>query len=154
MEYIETWQKASTESSLTSLCLLGQSVNKDGHPVLWFAETSAHSPLKPLNEIWRKWTEASTQWYYALYQVYVFLIICQQRWPHWPWIDWYIFVFLSATAQWNFTKLNMKQILKILYHVTYVFGVDLSTKMTACAFDWIRHICLLLCNSWAELVKT
>ena len=55
-EFNETWQEASTQHPLQSLCFSGQSEKQDGRPGLWFAETFSTSPLKPLKGIQRNLT--------------------------------------------------------------------------------------------------
>ena len=55
-EFNETWQEASIQHPLPSLCLSGRSEKQDGRPGLWLAETFSTSPLKPLNGIKRNLT--------------------------------------------------------------------------------------------------
>ena len=79
--------------------------------------------------------------------------IRKTRWPPWPLIGWDIFNFSSETAEWNSTKLNRKQDLKVLYQVC-VFRADRKNKMAALASDWLRHFWLLLWNRWTEFKET
>ena len=55
-ELNETWQEASSQRPLQSLCFSGCSEKQDGRPGLWLAETFSTSPLKPLNGIQRNLT--------------------------------------------------------------------------------------------------
>ena len=48
-EFNETWQKASSQRPLPSLCFSGWSKKQYGRPGLWLAETYLTFPLKPLN---------------------------------------------------------------------------------------------------------
>ena len=89
MDFNETWQIASIQGPLPSLCILGRSKN--------------------------------------------------QKWPHWPLIDWDIFYF-SVTATLNSTKLYRKHDLNVLYQVYVLsFRADQKTKMAAMASNWLRH---------------
>ena len=81
-EFNKTWQEARSQCPLPSLCFLGRSEKKDGHPGLWLDETFSTSPLKPLNGIqWNltgsKISTSSTK--------FVFLgPISKQKCPPWP----------------------------------------------------------------------
>ena len=55
-EYSETWQEATCQRPLLSLCFSDRSEKQDGRPGCWYAETFSTSPLKPLNGIQRNWT--------------------------------------------------------------------------------------------------
>ena len=55
-EFNETWQEARSQCPLPSLCFSGWSLEQDGRPGLWLAETFSTSPLKPLNGIQRNFT--------------------------------------------------------------------------------------------------
>ena len=76
--------------------------------------------------------------------------IGKTRWPPWPLIGWDILDFSSETAERNYTKLDRKQDLNVLYKVC-VFRADRKNKMAALASDWLRHFWLLLWNRWTEL---
>ena len=91
----------------------------------------------------------------VLYQVCVFRADQKKktRWPPWPLIGWDIFDFSSETAERNSTKLDRKQDLIVLYQVC-VFRADRKNKMTALAFDCLRHFRLLLWNRWTEFNET
>ena len=79
--------------------------------------------------------------------------IWKTRWPSWPLIGWEIFDFSDENANWNSTKLDRKEDLKVLYQVC-VFRADRKNKMAAPASDWLRHFRLLLWNCWTEFNKT
>ena len=57
--------------------------------------------------------------------------IGKRRWPPWPLIGWVIFDFSSETAEWNSTKLDRKQDLKVLYQFC-VFRADWKTRWPPC----------------------
>ena len=82
-----------------------------------------------------------------------FASIGKTRWPPWPLIGWDIFDFSSKTDEQNSTKLDRKQDLNIFYQVC-VFRADRKKKMSALAFDWLRHFQLLLFNRWTEFNET
>ena len=54
---------------------------------------------------------------------------------------------------WNWTKLNRKQDLNVLYQVC-VFRADRKNKMAALVSDWLRYFRLLLWNCWTEFNET
>ena len=69
-EFNETWQEATSQSHLQSLCFSGRSEKQDDRPGLWLAEAFSISPLKPLNGIQRNMTGSkilmsSTKFYFA-----------------------------------------------------------------------------------------
>ena len=68
-------------------------------------------------------------------------------------IGWDIFNFFSETTERNSTKLDRKQDLHVLYQVC-VFWADRKNKMAALSSDWLRHLWLLLWNSWKEFKET
>ena len=142
-EFNETWQEARSQRPLPSLCFSGRSEKQDGRPGLWLAETFSTSPLKPLNGIQRNLTgskisTSSTKFVF-------FGPIGKQRWPPWPLIGWDIFDFYSETADWNWTKLDRKQDLNVLYQVC-VFRADQKTKMAALADSSKRWHIVLRCT--------
>ena len=146
-EFNKTWQEARSQRHLPSLCFSGRSEKQHGRPSLWLAETFSTSPLKPLNRIQRNLTgskisTSSTKFVF-------FGPIGKTRWPPWPLIGWKIFDFSSETAQRNWTKLDRKQDLNVLYQVC-VFRADRKNNMAALASDWLRHFRLLLWNRWTE----
>ena len=59
-EFNETWQEASSQHPLPSLCF-GAIGNQDGHPGLWLAETFFTSSLQRLNRIQRNLTGTRSQ---------------------------------------------------------------------------------------------
>ena len=60
-----------------------------------------------------------------------------------------IFDFSSATTERNLTNLDRKQVLIAIYQYVISFSrTDLSIKMAALSFDWLRHFRLLVCNRW------
>ena len=150
-EFIKTWQEARSQCPLQSFHFSGRSEKQDGRPGLWLAETFWISPLKPLNGIERNLTgsKISTS---SIKFVY-FGPIGKTRWPPWPLIGWDIFDFSSETAERNWTKLDRKQDLNVLYQVC-VFRADWKNKMAALASDWLRHFRLLLWNCWTEFDET
>ena len=79
--------------------------------------------------------------------------IGKTRWPPWPLIGWDVFDFSSETAEWNWTKLDRKQDLNVLYQVC-VFRADRKNKMAALVSDWLRYFRLLLWNRWTEFNET
>ena len=150
-EFHETWQEASSQRPLPSLCFSGRSEKQDGRRGLWLAETFSTSSLKPLNGIPRNLTgskisTSSTRFVF-------FGPIGKTRWPLWCLIGWDIFVLSSETAEQNSTKLDRKQALSVLYQVC-VFRADRKNKMAAEASDWLRHFRLLLWNRWTEFHET
>ena len=78
-------------------------------------------------------------------------IIRKQRWLPQP-LDWDIFDFSSATAEWHLMKLNRKQVLKVLYQVC-VFG-PIAKKVAAWPLIGKDLFWVLLCNGWTEFDKT
>ena len=142
-EFNETCQEARSQRPLPSLCFSGRSEKQDGRPGPWLAETFSTSPLKPLNGIQRNLTgskisTSSTKFVF-------FGPIGKQRWPPWPLIGWDIFDFYSETADWNWTKLDRKQDLNVLYQVC-VFRADQKTKMAALADSSKRWHIVLRCT--------
>ena len=130
---------------------LGRSEKQDGCPGLWLAETFSNSPLKPSNRIQQNLTGSKISTSSTKFMF--FRPIRKTRWPPWPLIGWDIFDFSSETADWNWTKLDRKQDLNVLYKV-YVFRADRKNKMTALASDLPRHFRLLLWNRWLKLKET
>ena len=85
---------------------------------------------KPLNRIQRKLWES--QYSTSSTKFAFFRPIRKPRWPSLPLIGWDIFNFFSATPERNWTKLDRKQELNVLYQVC-VFWADWKTKITALA---------------------
>ena len=139
-EFNETWQEASSQCPLPSLCFLGRSEKQDGRPGLWLAEIFSTSPLKPLNGI--QWILTGSKISMSSTKFVLFGPIGKTRWPPWPLIGWDIFDLSSETAERNSTKLHRKQDLNVLYQVC-VFWVNRENKMAALASDWLRHFWLL-----------
>ena len=79
--------------------------------------------------------------------------IGKTRWSPWPLIGWDIFDFSSETTERNWTKLDRKQDLKVLYQVC-VFRADQKNKMAALTSDLLRHFRLLFPNRWMEFNDT
>ena len=120
-ELNETWQEARPQRPLPSLCFSGRSEKQDGRPGLWLAETFSTSSLKPLNGIQGNLTGSKIS---MSSTKFMFLgPIGKTRWPPWPLIGWDIFDFFSETADRNWTKLDRKQDLNVLYQVC-VFRAD------------------------------
>ena len=120
MEFNETRQEARSQCPLPSLCFSGRSKKQDGRPGLWLAETFSTSSLKPLIGIQRNLTGSKTS---TSSTKFVFLgPIGKTRWLPWPLIGWDIFDFSSETAEWNWTKLDRKQDLNVLYQVCVFLG--------------------------------
>ena len=126
MDFDETWQEARYQRPLPSLCFLGRSGKQDGRPGLWLAETFSTSPLKPLNWIQRNLTGSKTST--SSTKFVFFGPIGKTSWPPWPLIGWDIFDFSSETAERNWTKIDRKQDLNVLYQVC-VFRADWKNKM-------------------------
>ena len=144
-----TGGKISTSS--TKFVFFGPIGKQDGRHGFWLAEIFSTSPLKPLNGIERNLTgskisTSSTKFVF-------FGLIGKSRWPPWSQIGWNIFDFSSETAERNWTKLDRKQDLNVLYQVC-VFWTDRKNKMATLASDWLRHFRLLLWNRWTELNET
>ena len=142
---------SKTSTSSTKFVFFGPIEKQDGRPGLWLAQTNSTSSLKPLkgiegNLILSKISMSSTNFMF-------FGQIGKTRWPLWPLIGWDIFDFSSETAERNWTKLDRKQDLNVLYQVC-VFRADWKNKMAALPSDWLRHFRLLLWNRWTELNKT
>ena len=108
----ETWQEARSQRPLPSLCFSGRSEKQDGRPGLWLAETSSTSPLKPLNRMQGNLTGSKIS---TSSTKFVFFGPIGKRWPPWPLIGWYLFVFSSETAEQNSTKLDRIEDLNGLY---------------------------------------
>ena len=69
-------------------------------------------------------------------------------------IGWDIFDFLSETAEWNSTTLDMNQDLNVLYQV-YVFRTDRKeNNMAALASNLLRHFWRLRRNCQTEFSET
>ena len=150
-EFNETWQEATSQCPLPSLCFSGQSEKHNGHPGLWLADTFSTFSLKPRKGIHRNLTgnKISTS-----YTKFVFFgSIRKTRWLPWPLIGGDIFDFFTETAVRNSTKLDGKQDLNVLYQIC-VFRADPKNKMAALASDWQRHFQLLLWNRWTEFNET
>ena len=114
-EFDETWQEARSQLPLPILCFSGWSKKQDGRPGLWLADTFSTSTLKPLNGIQQnlsgsKISSSSTKFVF-------FGLMGKRRWPPWPLIGWDIIDFSSETVNWNWTKLDSKQDLNVLYQV-------------------------------------
>ena len=125
-EFNETWQEARSQRPLQSLCFLGRSEKQDGRPGLWLAETFSTSPLEPLNGIQRNLTGSKISM--SSTKFVFFGPIGKTRWPPWPLIGWDIFDFSSEIAERNWTKLDRKKDLKVLYQVC-AFWADRKNKM-------------------------
>ena len=132
-EFNETWQEARYQRPIPSLCFSGQSEKQDGRPGLWLAGTFSTYPLKSRNGIQRNlsgckfWT-SSTKFVF-------FGPIGKTRCPPWPLIGWDIYDFSSETAERNWTKLDRKQYLNVLYQVC-VFRSDWK-KQDECPGLWL-----------------
>ena len=146
----ETWQEATSQSSLSSVCFSGRLEKQYGRPGLWLAETFFTSPLKPLNGI--QWNLTESKISTSSTKFVFFVPIGKTIWPPWPLIGWDIFDFSSETAERNSTKLDREQDLNVLYKVC-VFRADRKNNMAALASDLLRHFWLLLWNRWTELKK-
>ena len=114
-EFNETLQEGRSQRPLPSLCFSGRSEKQDGRPGLWLAETFSTSPLKPLNGIEGnligiKISTSSTKFVF-------FGLTGKTRWPPWPLSGRDIFDFSSETVDLNWTKLDRKQDLNVLYQV-------------------------------------
>ena len=151
MEFNETWQEARSQRPLPSLCFSGRSEKQDGCPGLWLVETFWTFPRKPLNGI--QWKLTGSKISTSSTKFVFFGPIGKTRWPPWPLIGWDILDFSSETAEWNYTKLDRKQDLNVLYQVC-VFRADQKNKMAALASDWLRYFRLLLWNRWMEFNET
>ena len=114
-ELNKTWQEARSQRPLPSLCFSGRSEKQDGRPGLWLAEIFSTSPLKPLNGIKKNLTGSKIST--SSTKLVFFGPIGKTRWPPWPLIGWDIFDFSSETAERNWTKLDRKQDLNVLYQV-------------------------------------
>ena len=121
MEFNKTSYEARSQRPLPSLCFSGRSEKQDGRPGLWLAETFSTPPLKPLNGIQQNLIGSKISTSSAKFVF--FGLIGKTRWPPWRLIGWDIFDFSSETAEWNSTKLHMKQDLNVLYQVC-VFLAD------------------------------
>ena len=132
-EFDETWQETSTQRPLPRLCFSFRSGNKDYCSGFWLAEIISTSPLQLLNEFW--WNLTGSK--YSASSVYLVFLesIAKQSRPPWSLISWGIFDFSSADVERNLTKLDMKQVLNILYQVC-VFRL-IANLMVAVASDWL-----------------
>ena len=121
-EFNETWQEASSQRPLPSLCFSGRSEKQDGRPGLWLAETFSTSPLKPLNGIQRNLTGSKIS---TSSTKFVFIgPISQQKCSPWliPQKGGRLYSGARYVALW-----------------ASCFIADPSTKMTALASDWLIH---------------
>ena len=143
-----TDSKISTSS--TTFVFFG-TIEKNGRPDHWLAETCSTSPLKHLNEIQRNLTGSKIST--SSFKFVFFWTIGKTRWPSWSLIRWDIFDFSSESAERNLTKLDRQQDLNVLYQVC-VFLTDQKNKMAASASDWLRQFRFLLCNRSTELNET
>ena len=143
-EFNETWQEVRSQRILPSLCFSGRLEKQDGRPGLWLAETFSTSPLKPLNGIQRNLTGSKIS---TSSTKFVFFRADQKKttWPPWPLNGGDIFDFSSETADWNWTKLDRKQDLNVLYQIC-VFRADQKTKMAALADSSKRWHIVLRCT--------
>ena len=135
-EFNETWQEASSQCPLQSLCFSGRSEKQEGRPGLWLAEAFSTSFLKLLHRIQQNLTGIKISTSSTMFVLSG--PIGKTRWPPWPLIGWDIFDFSFETAERNSTKLDRKQDLNVLYQVC-VFRADRKNKMSALASDWLRH---------------
>ena len=148
-ELNKNWKEARSQCPLPSLCFLGRSEKQDGCPGLWLAETILTSQ-KPLNGI--QWNFTGSKISMSSTKFVFFGPIGKTRWPPWPLIGWDMFGFSSETAVRNWTKIERKQDLNVLYQVC-VFWTDRKNKMAALASDWLRQFWLLR-NRWTEFNET
>ena len=139
----ETTERNSTKldrkqdiNVLYQVCVFsGRSEKQDGLPGLWFAVIFSTFPLKLLNGIEQNLTGSTIST--SSTKFVFFGPIRKTRWQFWPLIGWDIFDSSSETAEGNWTKLDRKQDLNVLYQVC-VFRADRKNKMAALASDWLR----------------
>ena len=125
------------EYSTSSLnFVLGRSENKDCHPG---RDISTYMQLHIIiwrNLTWSKYSTSSTI-YGRLY------FSDPMEYNHGFWL-----AKTSETAEWRLTKLDMQQVLNVLYEGC-ASSADRKTKMTALASDWLRYFRLLY-NRWEQ----
>ena len=106
--------------------------------------------------LWNRWKEFNETWQEARYQ-HPLPGLCfsgrSEKQLGWPLIGWDIFDFFSETADWNSTKLDRNQHLKVFYKVC-VFRADWINKMAALAYGWPIHFRVLLWNRWMKFNET
>ena len=136
-EFNETWQEATSQRPLQSLCFSGRSEKlasdwlRHFRLLFWNRLIGIQG-----NMTGSKISTSSTKFVF-------FELIGKTRWPPLPLIHWAIYYYLSETAERNSMKLDRQQHLKVLYKVS-VFRADRKNKMAALASDWLRHFLLLL----------
>ena len=137
MDFEETWQEASPQCPLSSLCFSCRSEIQDGRPGLWLAETFFEFFTATAKWILTKLDRK--QVLNALYQLLVFHADRSSRMAALAY-DWLksFFDFFSATAEWILTKVNRKLVLNALQQGC-VFHANWSSKMIALASDWLKH---------------
>ena len=113
MEFNQTWQEARYQCPLRSLCLSGWLEKQEGQRGLWLAETFLTSPQKLLNRIQRNWTE--TKCSTSSTEFVFFGPIKKTIWRPWPLIGWDIFWLFLWNCWMEFSKLDRKQDLNVLY---------------------------------------
>ena len=111
-EFNDTLQEERYPCSLPSLCFSGRSEKQDGCPSYWLADTFLTSHLESLNGSQLNLT--GKQDLSVIYQFCVFRVDRKTKWPLRPLIGWDIFDFSSATSEWNWTKLDRTQDLKVI----------------------------------------
>ena len=109
--------------------------------------------------LWNHWTDFNETWQEArskrpLPSLCYWDRSQKTRWPPWPLIGWDIFDFFSEIAERNYTQLDRKQTLNVLYQVFLFFGPIGKNKMAALASDWLRNFRLLWWNRWTEFKET
>ena len=98
---------------LYQVCVFsGRSEKQDGCPSYWLADTFLTSHLESLNGSQLNLT--GKQDLSVIYQFCVFRVDRKTKWPLRPLIGWDIFDFSSATSEWNWTKLDRTQDLKVI----------------------------------------
>ena len=136
-EFSETWQEASSQCLLPHLCFSGKS--RKNKMAALASDWLRHFRLLLWNCERNSTKLDRKQDGNNLYQVCVFQVDRENKWPPWPMIGWDIFDFSYETTEPNSTNLDRKQVLNVLYQVC-VFRADPKNNMAALASDWLRHI--------------
>ena len=136
IDFDKTWQEASPQRPLSSLCFCADRKTKMAALASdWLKHFSTSSP-QPVNGFWQNLTgkKSSTS---SIKFVFLCRSEIQDRRPGF-WLSETFFDFFSTTVGWILTKLDRNQILNTLYQVC-VFCADRKSRMAALASDMLKR---------------